>query len=949
MVSQAIIPASYDYRLVALSVLIAIYASYCALDLVGRVVASKGSARMWWLSGGAVAMGTGIWSMHYTGMLAFRLPMRVYYHVPTVLLSLLAAIFASFIALFVVSRERLTTRHAVAGSLLMGTGIATMHYTGMAAMRLAAMHHYNRGLWLLSVLLAILISLAALWLTSYFREDNQKQWLKSVIAVVMGLAIPTMHYTGMAAVSFMPTGTPPDLSYAVDISVLANSAIILVTLVILGFVLLTSLVDRRFSAQARDLALSEERYHLLFESNPQPTLVFDLDTQLFVAVNRAAVTTYGFSAEEFLNTKISAVDVSDELSGIHKNHASGTSIETQHRRKDNTTFDVELSLRTIVFGGKPAGLLIANDITERKGAEQMEAARRNFLEMITQNQPLEASLHQLVRILEDQIPGALCSVLLSRSSKFYHAAASNFSANTLVGLAGSRLENLAHAVSATGDCQEIVFIEDFPASCPDSALSKWASALKLMSFWSASAVDSEGILLALVVAFFPEVRRPTPQDRNRLQMAGRMATIAIEHSRLNDRLSYQAQHDALTKLPNRFLLEDRLQQAIAVAKRYDSLLAVLLIDLDGFKYINDTLGHQAGDQVLIEVSQRLRSITRQADTLARIGGDEFCLVLGNVRTVNDACQVAQICLDILRPPIQLGERGYSLSASIGISCFPEHSTEQQVLLQNADSAMYHAKSLGKNGFQPFTPEIKAHLGERLELIGDLREALDGNQFRLEYQPQFLANCELVGFEALLRWEHPKRGRISPEKFIPLAEETGLIVLIGAWVLEQACKQLAAWRNAGYHNLRMAVNVSMLQFERPDWIQTISDTINRHCVPPSALELELTESMVMKNPERAAASLTELRSLGVTSAIDDFGTGYSSLKYLQNLPIDTLKIDRSFVRDLDCLSDSESGNTAIVRAIVTLAQQLRLRVVAEGVETSDELESLRSIGCDLVQG
>jgi diguanylate cyclase (GGDEF)-like protein len=452
-----------------------------------------------------------------------------------------------------------------------------------------------------------------------------------------------------------------------------------------------------------------------------------------------------------------------------------------------------------------------------------------------------------------------------------------------------------------------------------------------------------------MVVFFRDIRQPTPEDRNRLQVAAGMAAIAIEHRRLTDRLSYQAQHDALTGLPNRFLLEDRLQQAVAYAIRHRSGLAVLLLDLDGFKYVNDTLGHQAGDQVLVEVSRRLRSVIRQADTLARVGGDEFCLVLSDVRRTSDALKIAQTCLDSLRKPILIAGRDYSLSASIGISCYPEHGVEPEVLQQHADTAMYHAKFNGKNGFQVFTSELNTQLRERLELMGDLRQALDNGEFRLEYQPQFLAAGELVGFEALLRWDHPERGTISPSIFIPIAEETGLVVLIGKWVLGKACQQLAAWRNAGYKELRMAVNVSTLQFERQDWVETIASILESSGVPPAALELELTETVVMKNCERAAERLAQLRALGISSAIDDFGTGYSSLKYLQHLPIDTLKIDQSFVRNLDPLSGVESGNGAIVRAIVTLAQQLGLRVVAEGVETSEELELLRRLGCDLVQG
>ena len=943
------IPATYDYRLVALSVLIAIFASYAALDLAGRVTATRDQARSAWLIGGAIAMGTGIWSMHYTGMLAFRLPMRVYYHVPTVLLSLLAAIFASFVALYVVSRRRVTTLHVMAGSVLMGAGIAAMHYTGMAAMRLAAHHHYDPGLWLLSVLLAVVISLAALWLTFHFRDENRGRIFKTAVAVVMGLAIPLMHYTGMAAVSYMPAETAPDLSNAIDISVLANSAVILVTLVIVASALLSSLVNRRFSAQARELELSEQRYQRLFDSNPHPTFVFELETLRFLAANRAATGKYGFSLNEFLAMKFTHLHPAEVLGRLLETAQSGIPLEEQYRRKDGTVFDLELSLRTITWSGKAAGLLLANDITERKRTEHMETERRNFLEAITQNQALEANLQQLVSILEKQMPGALCSVLLLKPGRMCQVAACNFGKDMLLGLEGFRLEQIAGALGAGPDFTEMIFAEDLAAICSDRELKEWAAAFDLRSCWLAPVVKPVGQLEGLIVVFFREERQASPQERNRLQVATGMAAIAIEHRRLTDRLSYQAQHDALTGLPNRFLLEDRLQQAVAYANRHETGLAVLLLDLDGFKYINDTLGHQAGDQVLVEVSRRIRLVIRQADTLARIGGDEFCIVATDLRRPNDALRIAQTCLDSLRRPILIAERDYSVSASIGISHYPEHGDQPEILQQHADTAMYHAKFNGKNGFQVFTREINAQLRERVELMGDLRQALDREEFRLEYQPQVLADGELVCFEALLRWDHPTQGLIAPTRFIPIAEETGLVVPIGKWVLEQACHQLAVWRGAGYENLRMAVNVSTLQFERQDWVQTISNALLSSGLPPSALELELTETVVMKNCKHAAERLGQLRELGISTAIDDFGTGYSSLTYLQNLPIDTLKIDQSFVRNLDPLSNGESGNGAIVRAIVTLAQQLGLRVVAEGVETAEELDLLRRLGCDLMQG
>jgi diguanylate cyclase (GGDEF)-like protein/PAS domain S-box-containing protein len=894
-------------------------------------------------------MGTGVWSMHYTGMLAYRLPIPVYYHIPTVMLSLFAAIFASFIALFVVSRQQLTPFRVIVGSLLMGTGIAAMHYTGMAAMRLSAMHHYHHGLWTLSGVLAVVVSLAALWLTFHFREEKSERLLKIMSSVVMGLAIPVMHYTGMAAVTFVPMNQPVDLSNALNISVLGNCAVILATLVILGTVVLTSLVDRRFSAQARELAMSEHRYELLFESNPQPTFVVDLSTLSFLAINEAAVNTYGFSADEFLKLKLPALDVVQDVRELLADTNSAMPSKGQHRRKDGTIFDVELSLRKISWAAQPAALLLAADITERTRTEQLELERRNFLETITQNQPLDESLNHLVRILENQLSGALCSILLAKPGRYSQVAASTFGRDIVTALEGWRLEEIPYALGISGSEQEIAFINNIAGLSSAGELRQWALTLGLKSCWSVPVMDHSGALVSLIVVFFRDDCQPHHRDRGRLEMARDMASIAIKHSQLTDRLSYQAQHDALTGLPNRFLLEDRLEQAIAYANRHESQLAILIVDLDGFKYVNDTVGHQCGDQVLIEVSQRLRSIIRKTDTLARIGGDEFCLLINDLNKSGDSFQVARTCLDILRKPLMIAEHEYTISASIGISCYPEHGVEPEVLQQNADIAMYHAKFNGKNGFQVFTPEINAHLHERLELMGDLRHALQNDELHLDYQPQFIADGQLIGFEALLRWKHPKRGMIMPDKFIPIAEETGLIVPLGNWVLDQACRQLAIWHRSGHPDLRVAVNVSTLQFERQDWMETISDSLRRTGIPPSCLELELTESVIMKNCERAAGRLTELRALGVRSAIDDFGTGYSSLKYLQNLPIDTLKIDQSFVRNLDPSAHVQSANGAIVQAIVTLAQQLGLRVVAEGVETHEELEVLRRLGCDFVQG
>ena len=653
-----------------------------------------------------------------------------------------------------------------------------------------------------------------------------------------------MHYTGMAAILLYATSTPPDLSYALNISVLGSSAIIFGTLLILAAVLLTSRVNRQFSAQARELAMSEHRYQLLFESNPQPTFVFDLNTLAFLAVNRAAVNTYGFAKDEFLALRLPTLAAAGDSSRWMEMADTGTPLNTQHRRKNGSAFDVELSLRRINWAGSSAALLLAADITERRRAEQLELERRNFLETITQNQPLEESLRHLVQLLEHQLPGSLCLILLAKPGRLCQVAASSFNKEQASVFEALRLEEIAQAFGSQSKQRDIIFIENLLLS-HEVTVRDWAHLLDVKCCWLAPVADPSDALVSLVLVFFSEEHPATAQDRGRLEMARDMASIAVKHRQLTDKLSYQAQHDALTGLPNRFLLEDRLQQAIAYANRHESQLAVLIIDLDGFKYINDTVGHQCGDQLLVEVARRLRSVTRRTDTLARIGGDEFCLVLSDLHRAGDSFQVAHTCLDILRKPFLIAEREYSISASIGASFYPEHGAEPELLQQNADTAMYHAKFNGKNGVQVFTPEINAHLRERLELMADLRHALENGELHLVYQPQFVSSGVLSGFEALLRWNHPRRGIIPPDKFIPIAEETGFIVPLGNWVLDQACRQLSSWRRSGHSHLRMAVNVSTLQFERQDWMETISDTLKRNGVPASCLELELTETVVMK--------------------------------------------------------------------------------------------------------
>jgi diguanylate cyclase (GGDEF)-like protein len=414
----------------------------------------------------------------------------------------------------------------------------------------------------------------------------------------------------------------------------------------------------------------------------------------------------------------------------------------------------------------------------------------------------------------------------------------------------------------------------------------------------------------------------------------------------NKQLRHLATHDALTGLPNRVLMDDRLSQSIVLADRQGQTFAVLLVDLDRFKLVNDSLGHRAGDELLKEVAQRLKSVVRDVDTVARLGGDEFVLIVTPSPERDAPQQVAKRIIDAMQPSVRIAGIEIHTSPSIGIAFYPGDATTIEALLAHADAAMYCAKQRGRNNFQCFMPGMNTATQEKVRLESDLRVALEQKQFELHYQPKVnTATGVMHGAEALLRWQHPVRGSIPPAEFIPIAEESGLIGSIGAWVVREACRQARAWQVAGLPPLRVAVNLSASQFRQGNIVEMIGDALDQAGLEPRFLEVELTESAVMSDPEESIAILEKLSTMGVLVSVDDFGTGYSSMSYLRRFPIDKLKIDRGFISEIM----SRSEDASIVRAIISLAHSLKLKVVAEGVESTEQLEFLKTLGCDQYQG
>jgi len=664
---------SYSSSLVLISLCVAILASYTALDLTGRIATAKGRAVHLWMGGGALAMGVGVWSMHFIGMLAFSLPIDLGYDLGLTAFSLLIAVLSSGFALWLVSQPSLPWLQLGLGALIMGAGISCMHYTGMAALRMLPGIDYDPTLFGASLMIAVGASAAALWIAFRLRKHTPYvRQIRGLAAVIMGMAIVGMHYTGMAAANFPEGSFCGALAGGLQGDGLVY-LVLITTLAVLAVALLTSVLDARLEARTAELA--------------------------------------------------------------------------------------------------------------------------------------------------------------------------------------------------------------------------------------------------------------------------RSLTLA------NQELTQLALHDTLTDLPNRTLLADRIEQAIAKVAEQGGCFALMFIDLDGFKPVNDAFGHHVGDLLLKAVAARLRGHLHSQDTLARIGGDEFVLLV-ELQEPNDAMDVAVKQVNLVSRPFRVAEHDLQLTASLGIVLYPGNGQDQHELLRNADAAMYHAKSAGKNGYSFFDVSMNSNARQQLQLLQDLRQALEQRQFRLHYQPKFDAQaCQPIGAEALLRWEHPQQGLLLPDRFIGLAEKTGLIIPIGEWVLDEACRQMRQWLDQGHQGWRMAVNLSAIQFCHAGLVESVARALRENGLPANCLTLEITETTAMHDADASLTVLQRLSDMGVDLSIDDFGTGYSSLMYLKRLPANELKIDRGFVRDLE----QDSDDAAIVSAIVALGQALGLRIVAEGVETDKQQDFLTRLGCDSLQG
>jgi len=584
-----------------------------------------------------------------------------------------------------------------------------------------------------------------------------------------------------------------------------------------------------------------------------------------------------------------------------------------------------------------------------------EQLRAEVLEMIAQGSPLNDVLRRLTQAAERHEPQAIAAGVMLNAGRLYHCA-----------------PNLPPSIATSIERQLYAFVARFSDLAAQSGDRTIVCDLRTDPAWEEmrAAIREHGICYcwatlirarqreaAGVFALYRRDERcPSAASVELLKLASEMIEVAVERQQLNDQLAFQARHDALTQLPNRALFSDRLEQALANAARTGQPAAVLLIDLDRFKFINDTYGHQAGDEMLCQVAHRLKRRLRANDVLARMGGDEFAVIIADLSGPDDAQVVARSLNDELKVPVELQGRKQFVTLSIGSAVYPRDAADPSTLLRNADLALYRAKDSGRNTVRAFTHDMGEGTAERMEIESELREAAANGELFLNYQPKVAPDGRVVGVESLLRWRHPRLGLVPPAKFIPMAEDSGMIIPIGGWVLEESARRCRDWYAAGLGVVPVAVNVSALQFAQPDFVGTVANALRIAGTPKPWLEIELTESLLMRNIRDAGDKLAQLRQMKVTIAVDDFGTGYSSLAYLQRLSLDTLKIDHSFVSAIADPGTSRPGATRdcqsariIVKAIVALAKSLGLRVIAEGVETAGQRDFLVKLGCDYLQG
>jgi diguanylate cyclase (GGDEF)-like protein/PAS domain S-box-containing protein len=698
----------------------------------------------------------------------------------------------------------------------------------------------------------------------------------------------------------------------------------------------------------------EAGYRLAFDRNPQPMWVYDAETLGFLAVNDAAVASYGYERERFLAMTVLDVHLDGERDAAERwlrDPAPSTSGEWRHVLAEGETIDVEISSDDLPFNGRHAKLVVAVDVTDgrraRADAEQ-RAAQQSAVAALGRSALDGMSAGELgdeaVKLVAETLHVELCELLERSPERDSLVVRSGVGWEPgLVRRTHVPFGSEFHAGYTWSSLGHVV-VDDFAAERrfrPTPLLAQHDAVSGM-----AVIVGRRGQPYAILGAHTTLHRRFQTGELDFLKAVANVLAGALERESTEEKIRHQALHDSLTGLPNRMLLLERLAHWGDRARRSGEMAAIVYIDLDNFKLINDGLGHDCGDEVLRAVAERLDAAVRPSDTVARVGGDEFVVLCEDVASEPAAVEIVERLSEQFQDPFCLDGHHRHLSASIGIA-LADGPVEAKALLRDADAAMYRSKERGGGRFELFDQAMRERSQHWLRIERDLRRAIENGELHNLYQPIVSAGADVVGFEALVRWEHPTRGTVGPDEFIPVAEQTGLIVPIGLGVLRAACREALGWSATGPDGrpLHVSVNLSPRQVAHPDIVRDVHEVLESTGLEPERLKLEITETVLIEDSETALETLQDLKALGVGLFLDDFGTGYSSLAYVRRFPLDVLKIDRSFVDGLG----RDAEDSAIVSAVISMGRALGVEVVAEGVETRSQADQLHELGCNLEQG
>lgn len=930
---------SYNYILVGISLLLAVFASFIALSLASRIPHIKGPRVWYWNIGGAISMGMGIWSMHFVGMLAMHLPITIIYDTTLTIISVMMSVAASGLALYIVRKGLRNQWVHFISTMVMASGIVGMHYTGMAAMKMTPPIQYDPFIVSISISIAIIASYFALKLSFSAGDDRSLTPFSSSrlkASLMMGIAIAGMHYTGMVAANISANAYCSTTEGGIDSGVL-SILIIAVVIFILMTTLLLVIVDIKLAAKDHKLLMSLHRHNqelrvraekiaadmtrehkessrkdrlmaTIVEQSGDAILTFNRKGKI-TSWNKAASQMFDFPPEEIIGRPIEIlfpIQVQSVLNEIKRITSYSSDIETSCISKNRRTLHVLMT------------------VSPQYDSEDKQIGSIANIRDITSEIASREQLNLWASVYENSGEGIIITnrynVIVSINNAF--SKITGYTADELVG----KNPNILSSGKQPNE-----FYRDLWNTVRHDGV--WRGEL-----WNRKKSGEDYPLWMTINA----VKKENEEVSHYIAIC---SDISVQKQR-EEYINHLAQHDALTGLPNRDLLADRLGQAIVSAKRHQQKVAVLFIDLDKFKNINDTLGHDVGDALLIEVADRLRNLVRECDTICRQGGDEFIIVLNELEKSSTLVFLIERIQNELSRPYLINSFTLEITSSIGVSIYPDDGISLSELISNADVAMYHAKDMGRGNFQFFTQQLNDSINERMSIEREINNALKNDEFSIHFQPQYdLEDGSLIGAEALIRWNNPVLGFVPPDKFIPLSEYSGQIVAIGDWVFKKVIDYATSWRELTPDYFRFSINVSVKQITQPGFFDSTIAILKENNISPHNIEIEITETAIMEAVGRSAAVLENLQDNGITLAIDDFGSGYSSLNYLRQLPIDKLKIDRSFV---DCLPE-EDEDREIANAIISMGHGLQLTVIAEGVENQKQADFLKLAGCDEVQG